>query len=342
MPGKNLAKALGGEVTPFRPQDARRREGQANAIKEYARAVKDWAMLDKAVNQQISDQRSLVSWWRKNVSMRHGAGRAKKNADLRSLISLEQAEKLTKFSQQTISKFGTRLQDLPAYKELLRGPSYRRAMMERGSGYYKASGTGEFEWYTPAEYVERVRQVLGSVDLDPATCAAAQKIVKAKRFFTKKEDGLKQEWPGRVWLNPPYAQPGIAHYVSKLCREYVAGRTAEAVLLTHNHTDTVWFHEIAKHAAAICFTRGRVKFYRGKTIAAPTIGQAFSYFGDHVDKFAIAFADIGFIVEPMKIAQRLVADRPPNARRRRGGDPLRRIEIARRRRREKHKTNGSA
>ena len=77
-----------------------------------------------------------------------------------------------------------------------------------------------------------------------------------------------------------------------------AGRVTAAILLTHNYTDTSWFHEAAGLADAICFTRGRVKFYEGDNIAAPTQGQAFSYFGDDTNRFANVFQSVGFVVVP--------------------------------------------
>jgi DNA N-6-adenine-methyltransferase (Dam)/Protein of unknown function (DUF3102) len=105
-------------------------------------------------------------------------------------------------------------------------------------------GTGENEWFTPAEYIEAARAVMGGIDLDPATSVKAQEVVQAEKFYTKKDDGRKHEWHGRVWLNPPYAQPFIAQFVHKLCEERVAGRVTAAIALTHNYTDTTWFHEI--------------------------------------------------------------------------------------------------
>lgn len=156
--------------------------------------------------------------------------------------------------------------------------------------------TGENEWYTPKEHIERARQAMDGIDLDPATSQEAQKVVKAKKFFTVEDDGLKKNWAGRVWLNPPYAQPFIQQFVEKLVSEYGEGRTTEAVLLTHNYTDTAWFHIAAGACSAICFTRGRVKFYNANgEVAAPTQGQAFFYFGANVDAFRAAFADVGFI-----------------------------------------------
>lgn len=162
-----------------------------------------------------------------------------------------------------------------------------------------ASGTGENEWYTPTEHLALARNVLGAIDLDPASSRAAQAVVKAERFFTKEEDGLTEEWAGRVWLNPPYAQPFIAQFVSKMAAERLSGRVSAAIMLTHNYTDTSWFHEAAAVADAICFTRGRVKFHdaTGK-IAAPTQGQAFFYFGDEPAIFAERFAAVGFVVLP--------------------------------------------
>jgi phage N-6-adenine-methyltransferase len=159
-------------------------------------------------------------------------------------------------------------------------------------------GTGENEWFTPAEYIELARTVLGDIDLDPASSDEAQRIVQAAQYFTREDDGLEHEWHGRVWLNPPYAQPYIANFASKMVAELRAGRVDAAIMLTHNYTDTAWFHELVSEAAAICFTRGRVKFYSGDEIAAPTQGQAFFYFGGDAQLFAERFKSIGFVMVP--------------------------------------------
>ena len=161
------------------------------------------------------------------------------------------------------------------------------------------AGTGENEWYTPAAILDAARDVLGAFDLDPASNAEAQASVQAARFFTKEDDGLRQEWGGRVWLNPPYAQPHIADFVSKMVAERRAGRVAAGIMLTHNYTDTAWFHEAAAVAEAICFTRGRVKFYDAAgNVAAPTQGQALFYFGPDALAFAERFSRVGFVVLP--------------------------------------------
>lgn len=163
--------------------------------------------------------------------------------------------------------------------------------------HFRAQGTGENEWYTPAEYVEAAREVLGAFDLDPASSEYAQRTVRAAKFFTVNDDGLKQEWGGRVWLNPPYAQPAIANFIDKLLLELREGRTTSAILLTHNYTDTGWFHAAAGAANAICFTRGRIRFVSPDGgIAAPTQGQAFFYFGPDVDVFAGTFKRVGFVL----------------------------------------------
>lgn len=161
-------------------------------------------------------------------------------------------------------------------------------------------GTGENEWYTPPEHLETARAVLGGFDLDPASDPRAQAKVQAGQFFTKDDDGLQQDWFGKVWLNPPYAQPAIAQFVSKMVAEWRQGHVEAAVMLTHNYTDTAWFHEAASACSAICFTRGRVRFYgpSGET-AAPTQGQAFFYFGEDIETFAGRFGSVGFVVRIM-------------------------------------------
>jgi phage N-6-adenine-methyltransferase len=153
------------------------------------------------------------------------------------------------------------------------------------------------EWYTPAKYVELARAVLRNIDLDPASSPIAQETVGAATYFTAETNGLDREWHGKVWMNPPHSRKLIAPFVDKLIDEYTAGRTTEAIVLTHNSTDTRWFHKLAETADRICFKRGRVRFVspEGK-LASPTQGQAFTYFGDNPDRFTEVFREVGFVL----------------------------------------------
>jgi hypothetical protein len=65
-------------------------------------------------------------------------------------------------------------------------------------------------WYTPPDIVEPARDLLGGIDLDPASDEAANRIVRASTIYTIDNDGLAPENPWarivagtRVWLNPP-------------------------------------------------------------------------------------------------------------------------------------------
>jgi phage N-6-adenine-methyltransferase len=160
-------------------------------------------------------------------------------------------------------------------------------------------GTGENEWFTPIQFIDAARDVMGEIDLDPATHPVAQRTIRARTFFTAGDNGLSRPWYGRVWLNPPYAQPLIADFVNKMIEEYAAGRVEQAIMLTHNYTDTAWFQAAAASAALVCFTRGRVKFLDANASeCAPTQGQAFFYFGPATQKFAAVFRSFGFVAAP--------------------------------------------
>lgn len=181
------------------------------------------------------------------------------------------------------------------FKALIQQPEKAQEILAHN---HRAQGTGKNEWYTPQKYVESARRVMGGIDLDPATSAIAQERVKAGAIFTIDDNGLEQEWHGRVWLNPPYAQPAIQQFMEKIAGEVGCGRVDQAIVLTHNYTDTRWFHIGASSATAICFTRGRIGFLspEGKK-AAPTQGQAFFYYGDNPAAFSAEFSQYGFVVE---------------------------------------------
>lgn len=117
------------------------------------------------------------------------------------------------------------------------------------------------EWYTPKWFVEAVRRVFGgAIDLDPATCVLANSVVRAKRYFTFTDDGLKQEWFGKLYLNPPYNKGVLRQFITKMLAEIAAGHVTEAIMLTHARTDTVWFQKLVKSGAVVAFPK-RVNFW---------------------------------------------------------------------------------
>ena len=157
-----------------------------------------------------------------------------------------------------------------------------------------SQNTGYCEWYTPSEYLDAARNALGEIDLDPASSAIAQKRVKAKKYYTLKQDGLSKPWAGRVFLNPPYSTDTVGKFTTKLYESYLSGNVTAAILLVNNATETVWFRDASKHATAVGFTKERIRFIdeHGARIGTPLQGQAILYYGDDVDGFASAFADL--------------------------------------------------
>lgn len=151
------------------------------------------------------------------------------------------------------------------------------------------------EWYTPARYIEAARRVMGGIDLDPASCLEANEIVQADTFYTAAQDGLEQEWYGRVWLNPPWGDKG-PKFVKRAVQAYERGRIEQAVLLVNAHsTETNWFAPLWDHL--LCFTDHRIDYVspQEKT-SASTHGSVFVYLGDDHQTFADEFRQFGYIV----------------------------------------------
>lgn len=157
------------------------------------------------------------------------------------------------------------------------------------------NNSGCNEWYTPEKYIDLAREVLGEIDLDPASCAFANETVKARLFYSEDNDGLSQTWRGRVWMNPPYSAELVTRFTDKFVNEYNDGNITEGIVLVNNATETAWFVNMAKNASAVVFPRGRIRYVSPtRDSLAPLQGQAFLYFGDKAERFMAAFSSLGW------------------------------------------------
>ena len=174
---------------------------------------------------------------------------------------------------------------------------------------FVVNNTGHTEWFTPQVYIDAVKAVMGDIDLDPASCDEANQIIQARRYFTKEEDGLKQRWFGRIFMNPPYRQRVVSRFIEKLIVEFTNRNIAEAIVLTNNATETKWFQDMLDYSNAVCFHRGRIRFVneKGNIVGAPLQGQVFFYLGDNALRFCRIFGSFGRILIPNFTKDRDVA-----------------------------------
>ena len=137
---------------------------------------------------------------------------------------------------------------------------------------FEKSRNSTDEWYTPIELINS----LGSFDLDP--CAPEVPLWRtATTMYDKNVDGLKQDWFGRVWLNPPYSRPLIEQFVNRMAEHN------NGIALLFNRCDSKMFIDvILEKATAIKFLKGRIKFYKkdGTRGGSPGCGNILIAFGE--------------------------------------------------------------
>jgi len=167
------------------------------------------------------------------------------------------------------------------------------------------------EWYTPPEYIEAARELMGGIDTDPASNDQANEWIRASTYYTKDRNGFDEPWHGRVWLNPPYGKEegdsNQQRWTARLIEQYQDGITTEAVCLVNAVPGNLWFAPLWDFP--ICFVARRIQFYDPTgALGQPTHSNVLVYLPDpnqrdrQFARFVRIFSQFG------PVAARLIED----------------------------------
>jgi hypothetical protein len=167
-------------------------------------------------------------------------------------------------------------------------------------------------WNTPPELIKVIERFAGrrGIALDP--CSNSHSEVPASIRLTRLGCGLQTDWhdvireggywkghqdTGIVYVNPPYDQAMLASVNTRAAMQARTGLSI--VTLVPAKVDQQWYQDaIAKDAAAVCFVRGRVGFWRE---GQPAQGSAFAclllHYGAEAEWFCEALAGVGVCLD---------------------------------------------
>lgn len=176
------------------------------------------------------------------------------------------------------------------------------------------------EWYTPASIVDAAVQVMGAIDLDPASCEEANRVVRAARYFTAEDDGLTAPWSGdRIFLNPPggLVKPFWERLVSYCCSLSRARVRRQAIWIGYSLEQLQTLQSGACGMSplhfSICVPRRRIAFVENEARrrarqeaqrlagkapterVSPTHANYILYIGDHTMRFRGYFGPLGVV-----------------------------------------------
>lgn len=185
--------------------------------------------------------------------------------------------------------------------------------------------SGSQEWLTPIWLLEGVKEVLGTIDLDPASSAFANRRVKATHFLTHKEDGLRTPWGSRgaplsFFCNPPGGtvilprlDGGIGRPASsqamfwrQAMSQVDLGHVSHGIFLSFSlealsRTQTLTCRAMTDYPICIPPKRIRYDDQHGNPGASPTHASALIYVPGKIDRsglFARVFQKAGALLSP--------------------------------------------
>lgn len=263
---------------------------KAAAVQEYARRARDTDLEMKAAEYRVYCERRLGEF---SASASGSKGGRPKTSQGSCEVSRSSIARDSGLPESTLrakheplaaapeSEFEDAVETVKANGQ----PPTARRVLDTLHSTKSTGNEGADQWNTPDSIIELVMQVMGDIDLDP--CSDAGGNICAKARFTQADDGLSQEWHGRVYMNPPYSD--ARKWAAKLVEEVAAGHATEAMVLVPSRTDTRWFR--AFRDFPVCFITGRLTF-KGARDPAP-FPSALFYVGQNESRFKDLAREIG-------------------------------------------------
>ena len=171
------------------------------------------------------------------------------------------------------------------------------------------------QWHTPDEYLDAARELMGGIDIDPATDEKAQLRIKAKVYYTKETNGLDKPWMGRLWLGTPYAEGVLEQFMERAIEQYQIGNVTEGLILTHtNNTHHAYFQKTLRACSALCLVNDYIRWVKGHEFEEQSAqalgiswipeytkhGNVVFYLGPKVEEFKRIFCKFGVCLCQMK------------------------------------------
>ena len=122
--------------------------------------------------------------------------------------------------------------------------------MRKGIGSHQSERMQKDEWLTPPAILSH----LGEFDLDPCSPITRPWDI-AKEHYNINDNGLRKEWFGRVFCNPPYGLQ--AEKWLKKCGDH---RNCIALIFARTETK-MFFNQVWRKAHSILFIKGRLYFH---------------------------------------------------------------------------------
>lgn len=190
-----------------------------------------------------------------------------------------------------------------------------------------------YEYYTDPAYTNLARQLLGGIELDPASSPAANRHVKADRIFTIDDDGLSQPWTCKtLWINHPFSRgearcttdrskcnkkvckdrgyhideriPSNKEWIDKLVNSFKTGAIrGEALSITYAATSETWFRPLQQYPQVYLVPRCNYFLPNGKIKKGVTKGSVITFLTrerDRIHDFQSIFGNYGEVHVPYR------------------------------------------